>query len=271
MSAGIFAPEATCFANCSGLRSVTMPASFLLACGPFYDSDSETHGSTINVESLHLTPGTDGIIPDLGNNPYAPSKSYQRGLTWNCREHLSNVTLDEGITHAGSYAFYECSGITSLDLPATIVSIDEYAFAKCTGLSSIVFRGPAPDIASTAFTSVAADAFYTLSSEESWTSDLLTGYGGVLHWAAMDDTEPDPDPGTDYTFVLTLPAGLITIEEEAFSGLPCEAVIIPDGCTSIGPRAFADCASLVYAEIPSSVISIAEDAFDGCPLLTASP
>ena len=37
-----------------------------------------------------------------------------------------------------------------------------------------------------------------------------------------------------------------------------------DGCTTIGPRAFADCRNLVYVYIPASVTSIAEDAFEGC-------
>ncbi|MBR1822121.1 MAG: leucine-rich repeat protein, partial [Clostridia bacterium] len=64
--------------------------------------------------------------------------------------------------------------------------------------------------------------------------------------------------------VLRLPAGLREIEGEAFMGLSCQAVIIPDGCTTIGARAFADCAGLIYVRIPASVTSIADDAFDGC-------
>ena len=61
-----------------------------------------------------------------------------------------------------------------------------------------------------------------------------------------------------------LPARLKTIEEEAFSGAAFEAVIIPDGCESIGSRAFANCPNLVYVRIPASVMYIAEDAFEGC-------
>ena len=64
---------------------------------------------------------------------------------------------------------------------------------------------------------------------------------------------------------ITLPAALVTIEEEAFAGMPIQGVIIPDGCTTIGSRAFAGCANLVYVKIPSTVTTIAADAFDGCP------
>ena len=53
------------------------------------------------------------------------------------------------------------------------------------------------------------------------------------------------------------------IEAEAFSGIAAEAVIIPEGCLTIGSKAFADCPNLKYAQIPANT-SYAEDAFDGC-------
>ena len=63
---------------------------------------------------------------------------------------------------------------------------------------------------------------------------------------------------------LRLPAGLLSVEDEAFTGLACQAAIIPDGCQEIGAGAFADCANLIYVRIPLSVTYIAPDAFDGC-------
>ena len=43
---------------------------------------------------------------------------------------------------------------------------------------------------------------------------------------------------------------------------------MPDGCETIGARAFADSANLRTITIPASVTSIAADAFDGCTDLT---
>lgn len=63
---------------------------------------------------------------------------------------------------------------------------------------------------------------------------------------------------------LILPAQLKEIEAQAFEGSSCQVVIIPDGCTKIGSRAFANCKNLLYVEIPESVTEIAEDVFDGC-------
>ena len=64
------------------------------------------------------------------------------------------------------------------------------------------------------------------------------------------------------TFIL--PAGVRTIEANAFEGLPMTIVEIPDGCTSIGAKAFKDCANLTQIRIPASVTSIDTTAFEGC-------
>lgn len=65
-----------------------------------------------------------------------------------------------------------------------------------------------------------------------------------------------------------LPAGLLVIEEEALMGTAAECYVLPDGVTSIGSKAFADCTSLICVEIPASVTSIETDAFAGCKGLT---
>ena len=58
-----------------------------------------------------------------------------------------------------------------------------------------------------------------------------------------------------------LPADLQVIEKDAFRGTDVCEVVVPQGCTSIGQTAFADCASLAVIHIPESVLDIADDAF----------
>ena len=62
---------------------------------------------------------------------------------------------------------------------------------------------------------------------------------------------------------LQLPAGLTSIEDNAFEGGAFQAVIIPDGCMSIGTDAFRDCANLIYVSYPSGITGI-DEAFTGC-------
>jgi len=63
---------------------------------------------------------------------------------------------------------------------------------------------------------------------------------------------------------MTLPEDVTEIRDEAFVGADVRRVEIPDGCTTIGSRAFADCVDLRYVLIPDSVTEIAEDAFANC-------
>ena len=71
-------------------------------------------------------------------------------------------------------------------------------------------------------------------------------------------------PSLSELSMLSLPADLKTIETEAFANLACQAVIIPDGCTTIGEKAFANNNNLLYVHVPATVTSIADDAFEGC-------
>ena len=95
-----------------------------------------------------------------------------------------------------------------------------------------------------------------------------TVYTATFENAAFDVEKTVADiPALNDMALLKLPAGLTTIDDEAFMGLACEGILIPDGCTSIGSKAFANCSKLVYVRIPAGVEDIAGDAFDGCPLV----
>ena len=51
----------------------------------------------------------------------------------------------------GSYAFYGCSGLTSLTLPAGITWIGDYAFSGCSGLTSLTLPAGITEIGYRAF------------------------------------------------------------------------------------------------------------------------
>ena len=71
------------------------------------------------------------------------------------------------------------------------------------------------------------------------------------------------DYKVDSLLTFKLPAALKAIEAEAFEGSTAEAFEIPEGCTSIGSRAFANCPNLKVLIIRSSSITIADDALAG--------
>ena len=67
--------------------------------------------------------------------------------------------------------------------------------------------------------------------------------------------------------LMSLPADLQIIEEQAFLNTEAVRIEIPSGVKSIGERAFANSSTLRYIYVPSSVISIAYTAFDNDPNL----
>ena len=62
---------------------------------------------------------------------------------------------------------------------------------------------------------------------------------------------------------VTLPAALVTIEEEAFEGIDAVRVEIAENVVSIGPRAFADCVNLREFFVPATVEHIDDTALQG--------
>ena len=62
---------------------------------------------------------------------------------------------------------------------------------------------------------------------------------------------------------LRIPETTAAILEETYAGSGVVSVVIPEGVTSIGSRAFADCAQLKLIVIPATVTEIAADAFEG--------
>ena len=89
-------------------------------------------------------------------------------------------------------------------------------------------------------------------------------YSAVFTNSAFSRQEKEIDiPAWKDMKLLTLPNGTQSIETEAFCGIAAEAVIIPDGCSSIGSKAFANCEKLRYVWIPNSVLTVSDDAFIG--------
>ena len=70
-------------------------------------------------------------------------------------------------------------------------------------------------------------------------------------------------PALKAMHTLYLPDSLRTIEEQAFEGAACEAVLIPDTCVSVEKYAFRDCPDLMYVRIPEAT-AVDPEAFAGC-------
>ena len=64
---------------------------------------------------------------------------------------LTSLNLPDGITSIGDYAFKDCSRLTSLNLPDGITKIGNYAFSGCSGLTSLTLPAGITSIGDYAF------------------------------------------------------------------------------------------------------------------------
>ena len=144
---------------------------------------------------------------------------------YNCSG-LTSITIPEGVTSIGEMAFYDCSSLTSVTIPEGVTSIGDYAFDGCRGLTSVTIPEGVTSIGDHAF-----DGCLSLTS-------------------------------------IIIPEGVTSIGDYAFDGCRgLTSVTIPEGVTSIGNGAFSRCSGLTSINIPESVTSIGNGAFGSCSSL----
>ena len=151
------------------------------------------------------------------------------------------------ITTFGMNAFANCTGITSISIPATLTHIKEGAFWKCTGLKAVYIS----DLV----------AFCNLTVEDNMTAvdnhpTYIAQHLYLNGQEIRDLVIPDDNR-------------LTKIKYGTFAGLSSlTSVTIPDHVTSIEISAFAGCTGLKRVTIPSSVTDIQSGAFQVCTNLS---
>jgi len=177
------------------------------------------------------------------------------------------------VTSIGNYAFYYCSGLTSINMPVTVTSIGNSAFEYCSGLTSITIPNRVTSIGLRAF--FRCKSLTSIAIPNSVTSIEYGTFWGCSSLSSVDIPSSVTSIGERafYSSGLTsiaIPNGVTSIENEAFSGCSyLTSLDIPSSVTSIGNSAFASCSGLTSVVIPSSVTSIGKRAFASCINLTS--
>ena len=133
-----------------------------------------------------------------------------------------NDGISYQVTSIGEYAFYECTGLTSVEIPNSVTSIGDNAFAKCTGLKSVEIPNSVTSIGLCAFdgckglksveipnsvTSIGEYAFRGCTGLKSLTiGNLVESIGGFAFYHCSSVTS------------LTIPNSVKSIGDGAFAG-----------------------------------------------------
>ena len=191
---------------------------------------------------------------------------------------LSEITIGNGVTYIGAWAFTGCS-FTSIKLPEKLETIGDNAFIFCRNLVEINIPDSVVSIGGGALKgcdnlkkiSVNSNERFEFSEGIFWNKT-----NGIIICVIKDITVANIPYGvvsiSSQAFAdcknlvsVSIPNSVMYIEDAAFSG--CEALEKVDmqyGVTRIGNSAFSHCNSLKSIVLPDSVEYISDYAFQHC-------
>ena len=180
---------------------------------------------------------TDGKLSILD---LSDAKIVGGGLLYFLSEYTSNDKL-------GDYAFYGCSGLTSLTIPSSVTSIGASAFEGCSGLTSLTIPSSVTKIGASAFEGCSGLTSLTIPSS-------VTSIGGSAFAGCSGLTS------------LTIPSSVTSIGDKAFHGCSgLTSLTIPSCVTSIGGGAFYGCSGLTSIYVYTKKLpELGYNVFNGC-------
>jgi len=239
-----------------------------------------------NASGITFT-SSGNVIEMMGSTAFGGSLTIPNGVTeinFDGCTGLTSVNIPASVTSIGQSAFEGCTGLPSINFPATVTYIGNYAFDGCTGLTSVNIPATVTSIAQAAFANCTGLISVTISSASI----------GAL---AFSDC--------NHLTSLTMTSGVISIDNEAFENCTgLTTVSIPASVNSMGWAIFDGCSGLTsitvsggsyfaaiggvlfnygeteliqypgglsgaYVTMPSTVTSIGQSAFDSCMGITS--
>ena len=252
------------FQRCTNLTSITIPAS-VTSIGSYVFQNCD-------LASMAVADGN--MIYDSRNGCNAIIETLTNKLIIGCK----NSTIPAGVTSIGNYAF-SYTGLTSIEIPASVTSIGNYAFSSCNKLESVTFAEDSQleSIGDYAFqrctnlTSITIPASVTsIGSYVFQNCDLasMAVADGNMIYDSRNGCNAIIETLTNKLIIgcknSTIPAGVTSIGNYAFSGTGLTSIEIPASVTSIGGRAFLNCSALATVTVYAPSCTLGEDAFANC-------
>ena len=282
------------FRGCTSLTSITIPNSVTSIGGDaFYGCTSLTSVTIGNS------------VTSIGGNPFSGCKSLLSievsdnnknyssfdGILFNKNKSEliaypagktdSEYAIPNSVTSIGSYAFYGCTSLTSVEIPDGVTSIDWHAFSNCTNLTSIIIPNSVTSVGSYAFEYCTSLTSITIPDSVKSIGNWAFDHCKSLTSVTIGNSVTSVTIGNSVTSIgsyafnactsltsVTIGNCVTSIDERVFNYCTSLTSVTIGNCvTSIGERVFNYCISLKSVIIPNSVTSIGDYAFCYCDSL----
>ena len=242
---GITGISSSALSNYANLESITIP------------------GSVLNIESGSLSGcnSLTSITIDRANTKYHSAgnciiETESKTLISGCTN--SVIPNDGSVTNIASYAFRNCTGLTSITIPDNVTSIGGGAFSGCSGLESITIPFVGGSI------KTASDTYQYPFGYIFGTSSYTGGVGTRQYYRSSTILTTSSYYYIPSSLKSVTVAGGNILYGAFYNCGSLISITIPDSVTSIGSSAFQNCSGLTSITIPDGVTSIGSSAFSGC-------
>ena len=272
------------FNNCSGLSSVTIPDSVTDIGSSAFSGCTGLTGVAIPNSVTNIGPAAfagcrnvcEATVPgwkcgipfsNVTNLVISPETMCIRNNEFTSLTGLKSVTMPNSIMSIGDWAFSDCDGLVDVTIPNSVTNIGNGAFSGCSSLTSVTIPESVTTIGYSAFNHCSRLTSVYIMDVSAWcnikfiTSDGTFSYSGENPLVYANDLYVNGELVRD----LVIPDEVSYIGDNAFCGYDgLRSVTIPSSVTNIGAHAFASCTGLTSITIPNSVTDIGVYAFAGC-------
>jgi len=268
---GLAAIGESAFSGCSSLTAVTFPDGLIRIGDYAFDNCAALTSVVFSSGIQHI--GTAAFAGCSNLSKFVlPSANGKYRFTNGClidtdkKEVICSssdavIPSDSSVTGIGDHAFDSCNHLTEIIIPDTITTIGEFAFSDCESAESIYIPDSVVQIGAGAFSGCKQVREIRVSAGNKnyrVTDGCLIDVAEKKVLFGCSDAQIPGDGSVE------------RIEKCAFWGCASlTTVTIPEGISSIGPRAFSCCSSLTAVTLPKSLVRMEESAFLGCQALVS--